>query len=122
MRYVCLLLLFCGASIASSSAQSDLGEVLDGFGIELDDDTAERLGDWIRSIDDLQFNWSEDISAKERKKWSRRYEELLSLRSTTGRQIWLYGGRTKGSGELLLVAQLDASFLRLTLTGDFDFR
>ena len=120
MRYLllgaCLLV-----SPLFTHAQTELDQLLDGLDIELDDSSKQALQDWIKSIDDVSFEWSSDFDARERRRIGRRYEELITVRSADTR-LFVYGGRRDRKDELLLVARLDTSYVRLSLLGDFDFR
>lgn len=114
------LVLWC-AGLPSLHAQSELDKVLDGLSIELDDDTATAVQSWIESVDGINFEWTDDFTAVERRKLGKRYEPLITVRSDEGRRFYVYGGRKNGTDELLLIAQLEASYVRVSLTGDFDF-
>ena len=122
MKILILLLTLMSVALTPLTAQSDVEKLLDGLNIELDENSGKQLEDWIKSIDNVDFEWTSDFSSVERKKIGRRYEELITVRSGEGQQFYVYGGHKKGTDELLLIAQLEDQYVRVSLTGDFDFK
>ena len=116
----CLLLLCPALTHAQSD---DLSELLENFDIELDEDSAAAIKDWIKGIDNINFDWSDEFTAKDRKKLSRSHEELISLRNKDQARFHLYAGRgPKRTTEMLLVVEMPDQTFQLTMTGDFDVR